>query len=117
MCVDKCVCVCVCVCAFTYEAHRYFCFRWLLIRFKREFETKDTMRLWEALWASQDPHLHLFVALAILRQHKAHMMAEDMGFDEVLQFVNGLALQIDCDATLKSADWLSQLSRCTRTPS
>lgn len=98
-------------------ANLYFCFRWLLIRFKREFETKDTMRLWEALWASQDPHLHLFVALAILRQHKAHMMAEDMGFDEVLQFVNGLALQIDCDATLKSADWLSQLSRCTRTPS
>ena len=28
----------------------YFCFRWLLIWFKREFSFPDTCTLWEALW-------------------------------------------------------------------
>ena len=28
----------------------YFCFRWLLIWFKREFSFGDTIRLWEVLW-------------------------------------------------------------------
>ena len=28
----------------------YFCFRWLLIWFKREFSFPDTCSLWEALW-------------------------------------------------------------------
>lgn len=69
------------------------------------------MRLWEALWGSQDKLLHLFYALAILRQHKHTMMQQEMEFDEVLKFVNGLALHIDCLQTLKDADSLSQMAR------
>jgi len=89
----------------------YFCFRWLLILYKREFAPQETMRLWEALWSSQDKLLHLFYALAILRQHKHKMMQEEMEFDEVLKFVNGLALHIDCLQTLKDADNMSQMAR------
>jgi len=89
----------------------YFCFRWLLIIFKREFSPDATMRLWETLWASNDSHLALFVALAILRQHKRKILEEEMEFDEVLKFVNGLALHIDCVQTLQDADWLSQVAR------
>ena len=55
-------------------------------------------------------YLHLFVAIAILRQHKEHMIKEEMEFDDVLKFVNSLALRIDCLQTLKDADWLSQLA-------
>lgn len=29
------------------SSNMYFCFRWLLIHFKREFSYPDTMRLWE----------------------------------------------------------------------
>ena len=89
----------------------YFCFRWVLIQFKREFTPADTMRLWEACWAAKDPHLHLFVAIGILRKHKQRMMEEQMGFDEVLELVNGLALRIDCLEALQHADCLSQLAR------
>ena len=89
----------------------YFCFRWVLIQFKREFTAEDTMRLWEACWAAKDQHLHLFVAIGILRKHKRRMMEEQMEFDEVLHLVNGLALQIDCVEALKDADYLSQLAR------
>jgi TBC1 domain family member 15 len=69
------------------------------------------MRLWEALWGSQDKLLHLFCALAILRQHKHKMMQQEMEFDDVLKFVNGLALHIDCLQTLKDADSMSQMAR------
>lgn len=29
------------------SGYLYFCFRWLLIRFKREFSFQDVLRLWE----------------------------------------------------------------------
>jgi hypothetical protein len=44
------------------------------------------MRLWEALWGSQDKPLHLVYALAILRQHKHKMIQQEMEFDKVLKF-------------------------------
>lgn len=28
----------------------YYCFRWILVRFKREFSLEDIKRLWEALF-------------------------------------------------------------------
>ncbi len=31
----------------------YFCFRWLLIWFKREFPFTDVMRLWEVIWTDK----------------------------------------------------------------
>lgn len=38
-----------------FEAHEcsnlYFCFRWLLILYKREFALGEVLRLWEALWS------------------------------------------------------------------
>ena len=40
-----------CVIFFFQESgNLYFCFRWLLIWFKREFSFPDTCSLWEALW-------------------------------------------------------------------
>lgn len=86
----------------------YFCFRWLLIMYKREFVPDDTARLWEALWASKDKKLHLYLAIALLRQHMTQMMEEDMEFDGVLKLINGLALKINCLDTLKEAHTLSQ---------
>lgn len=32
----------------------FFCFRWLLVRFKREFDFEDVCRLWECGWAAGD---------------------------------------------------------------
>jgi hypothetical protein len=87
----------------------YFCFRWLLIAFKREFALPDLLRLWEALWSRwRGPNLHLVMAAAILRQHHETIVAEDMGFDSVLKFVNNLSGQMDLLETLKAADVLAQ---------
>ena len=47
----------------------FFCFRWLLVWYKREFAWKDMMTLWEVLWTDYlTDQFHLFIALAILDQ-------------------------------------------------
>jgi hypothetical protein len=47
----------------------FFCFRWLLVWFKREFPWEDMLCLWEVLWTDYLTNkFHIFVALAILDQ-------------------------------------------------
>jgi len=46
-----------------------------------------------------------------MRSYKKDIMDEEMEFDEILKFVNGLAMRIDCLQTLKDADLLAQTAR------
>ena len=49
----------------------FFCFRWVLIAFKREFPFGDVLRLWEVLWTNYySTSFVLFVALAVLESHR-----------------------------------------------
>ncbi|KAM0008610.1 putative small G signaling modulator, Rab-binding protein [Helianthus debilis subsp. tardiflorus] len=85
----------------------FFCFRWLLIQFKREFEYEKTLRLWEVLWTHYpSEHLHLYVCIAILKRHRAKIMGEQMDFDTLLKFINELSGQIDLDPILRDAEAL-----------
>ncbi|KAG6739986.1 hypothetical protein POTOM_057618 [Populus tomentosa] len=85
----------------------FFCFRWVLIQFKREFEYKRTMRLWEVLWTHYlSEHLHLYVCVAILKRYRNKIMGEHMDFDTLLKFINELSGHIDLDSTLRDAEAL-----------
>ncbi|KAL5065146.1 hypothetical protein RYX36_026883 [Vicia faba] len=86
----------------------FFCFRWILIQFKREFEYEKTMILWEVLWTHYpSEHLHLYVCVAVLKRYRNKIMGEEMDFDSLLKFINELSGHIDLDATLKDAEALS----------
>ncbi|KAK1437462.1 hypothetical protein QVD17_03253 [Tagetes erecta] len=85
----------------------FFCFRWILIQFKREFEYETTLRLWEVLWAHYpSEHLHLYICVAILKRHRDKIMGEQMDFDTLLKFINELSGQIDLDSVLRDAEAL-----------
>ncbi|GKV17070.1 hypothetical protein SLEP1_g27623 [Rubroshorea leprosula] len=85
----------------------FFCFRWILIQFKREFEYEMIMRLWEVLWTHYlSEHLHLYVCVAILKRHRSKIMGEQMDFDTLLKFINELSGHIDLDAILRDAEAL-----------
>ncbi|XP_057785536.1 uncharacterized protein LOC131003077 isoform X3 [Salvia miltiorrhiza] len=85
----------------------FFCFRWLLIQFKREFEYDSTMCIWEVLWTHYlSEHLHLYVCVAILKRYRRKIMGEQMDFDTLLKFINELSGQIDLDSTLREAEAL-----------
>ncbi|KAK0570531.1 hypothetical protein LWI29_002800 [Acer saccharum] len=85
----------------------FFCFRWLLIQFKREFEYEETMRLWEVLWTHYlSEHLHLYVCVAVLKRYRRKIMGEQMDFDTLLKFINELSGRINLDAILRDAEAL-----------
>ncbi|XP_039051378.1 TBC1 domain family member 17-like isoform X2 [Hibiscus syriacus] len=85
----------------------FFCFRWILIQFKRELEYEETMRLWEVLWTRHfSEHLHLYLCVAVLKRYRSKIIGEQMDFDTLLKFINELSGQIDLDATLRDAEAL-----------
>jgi len=97
--------------------HLFFCFRWILVCFKREFPLDDVLRLWDALWAAQwtdgsghgwplCTHFELFVSLAILESHLPLMMRHLRSFDEVLMFIHSLSHQMDMATVLRRTEAL-----------
>ncbi|XP_014664180.1 PREDICTED: TBC1 domain family member 15-like [Priapulus caudatus] len=96
----------------------YFCFRWVLIIFKREFIFADIMRLWEVLWTDLPcENFHLLICLAILDTQKHIIIENQFGFTEILKHINDLSLSIDLELTLKKAEAIFlQLKECPDTP-
>jgi hypothetical protein len=85
----------------------FFCFRWVLISFKREFPFDDVLRLWEVLWTDYYSHgFILFVALAILESHRDMILRYLVEFDEILKYCNELSMTIELDSTLAQAEVL-----------
>ncbi|XP_058452903.1 TBC1 domain family member 17 [Malaya genurostris] len=83
----------------------YFCFRWLLVWFKREFSNKDIMQLWEVLWSGQPcPNFHLFVCVAILDQEMDVFISQQYTFTEILKHVNELSGNLNLLAVLEQAE-------------
>lgn len=95
----------------------FFCFRWLLVYFKREFDLDGVLRLWDSLWASEYGgaldvawpfcrRFELFVALAILESHEGPIVRHLKSSDEVLEYVHELAGHLDVHAVLRRASAL-----------
>ncbi|ORX99752.1 RabGAP/TBC [Basidiobolus meristosporus CBS 931.73] len=91
----------------TDSSNLFFCFRWLLIWFKREFEYENVMRLWEVLWTDHiSKDFHLFIALAIINQNRRVILEELTAFDEILKWANDQSMHIDLETTLCRAEVL-----------
>jgi hypothetical protein len=84
----------------------YFCYRWVLILFKREVTFEGAQRLWEALWARPQDHLHLYAAVALLSRLRRQILEEDLGFDGILELCVGLAGHVSVDQMLRDAEML-----------
>ncbi|WVW80626.1 hypothetical protein I302_102612 [Kwoniella bestiolae CBS 10118] len=85
----------------------FFCFRWILISFKREFKFEQVIKLWEVLWTNYySNQFVLFVALAVLQSHRDVLIRYLTEFDEVLKYANDLSGTIDLDTTLAQAEVL-----------
>ncbi|CAG8479286.1 5938_t:CDS:10 [Diversispora eburnea] len=91
----------------TESLNLFFCFRWILIWFKREFKFDEVLHLWEVLWSNYlCTQFHLFVALAILNKHRRVIIENLCQFDEILKYINDLSMTIPVDETLLRAETL-----------
>ncbi|KAA0190582.1 Small G protein signaling modulator 1, partial [Fasciolopsis buskii] len=70
----------------------YFCYRWLLLDFKREFKYEDVFAIWEVIWASRRLVAYdfgVFFALAFLQYYRDIILYYDMDLTEIIRFYNG----------------------------
>ncbi|XP_073949842.1 TBC1 domain family member 15/17 [Choristoneura fumiferana] len=87
------------------SGNMYFCFRWLLVWFKREFSHRDIMRLWEVLWTGLPcANFHLLICVAILDAESEVIINNNFGFTEILKHVNDLSMCLDVDKILSTAE-------------
>ncbi|NP_001372782.1 TBC1 domain family member 15 isoform 9 [Homo sapiens] len=100
------------------SGYLYFCFRWLLIRFKREFSFLDILRLWEVMWTELPcTNFHLLLCCAILESEKQQIMEKHYGFNEILKHINELSMKIDVEDILCKAEAISlQMVKCKELP-
>ncbi|XP_026523505.1 TBC1 domain family member 15 isoform X2 [Notechis scutatus] len=100
------------------SGYLYFCFRWLLIRFKREFSFQDILRLWEVMWTDLPcQNFHLLLCCAILESEKQQIMEKHYGFNEILKHINELSMKMDVDDILCKAEAVSvQMMTCKELP-
>lgn len=86
----------------------FFCYRWLLIHFKREFAFDEVLRLWEAIWSRHlGPHMHIYLAAAVLCIHRRAIMESDLDFDGLLKYCIQLSGRLDLAHLLRFAEKLA----------
>ncbi|XP_076628663.1 TBC1 domain family member 15/17 [Colletes latitarsis] len=87
------------------SGNMFFCFRWLLVLFKREFNALGIMKLWEILWTELPcKNFHLLLCIAILDTERNTFMENRYGFTEILKHINDLSLNIDLSGMLSKAE-------------
>ena len=72
--------------------HFYFCYRWLLLDFKRELTYQDVYRVWETIWSARklvSNHFVVFLALAMVRYYRDIIIENNMDFTDTIKFFNG----------------------------
>uniref|UniRef100_A0A8C6PJJ6 TBC1 domain family member 15 n=1 Tax=Nothobranchius furzeri TaxID=105023 RepID=A0A8C6PJJ6_NOTFU len=96
------------------SGYLYFCFRWLLIRFKRELSFQDVLRLWEVMWTGLPcQNFHLLICCSILDSEKQKIMEENFGFNEILKHINELSMKLNIEEILQKAEGLfHQIRSC-----
>uniref|UniRef100_A0A4W5L1P8 TBC1 domain family member 15 n=1 Tax=Hucho hucho TaxID=62062 RepID=A0A4W5L1P8_9TELE len=95
-----------------------FCFRWLLIWFKREFSFEDILSLWEVLWTRLPcENFHLLMATSILESQRGEFIGSDHDFNTILKHINELTMKLDLQTVLRGAEAnYLQLACCKKMP-
>uniref|UniRef100_A0A7N8XW03 TBC1 domain family member 15 n=1 Tax=Mastacembelus armatus TaxID=205130 RepID=A0A7N8XW03_9TELE len=91
-----------------------FCFRWLLIWFKREFSFEDILILWEVLWTRLPcNNFHLLIACSILESQRGELIGSNHDFNTILKHINELTMKLDLQTVLREAEGIYlQLIQC-----
>ena len=93
-----------------HASNMFFCFRWLLVLFKREFPFDQVLKLWDCLYARPQDNLHIFMCLAILIRHRDDILERRLNFDGLMEYCISLQGSIPLDTTLIDAENLFQAS-------
>ncbi|SMN21353.1 similar to Saccharomyces cerevisiae YDL234C GYP7 GTPase-activating protein for yeast Rab family members including: Ypt7p (most effective), Ypt1p, Ypt31p, and Ypt32p (in vitro) [Maudiozyma saulgeensis] len=78
------------------SSNLFFCFRMLLVWFKREFNFEDICGIWEIFWTDYySSQFQLFFMLAILQKNSEPIINNLNQFDQVIKYFNDLHNTMD----------------------
>jgi len=64
-----------------------YCYRWILIAFKREFDIESIFEIWEAWFSNYyHPDFNLFLVIAMLSLNRKIIIDENLMFDEIFAY-------------------------------
>lgn len=87
----------------------FFCFRWILVYFKREFGSREIPRVWDAILSCPlTRHYHLFVALAIVNKYRSTCAIVCKQSDDIFRFFSNLRMRLDAQDILSRSEALMQ---------
>ena len=76
--------------------------RWILLCFKREFNEKEALRIWEACWSHyQTDYFHLFICVAIVSVYGEDVIEQCLPADEILLHFSSLACHMSGELVLR----------------
>ncbi|XP_023324524.1 small G protein signaling modulator 2 isoform X2 [Eurytemora carolleeae] len=90
-------------------SHFYFCYRWFLLDFKREFEYSSVYLVWETIWAAarvSTEHFYLFIALGLVETYRDIILDRNMDFTDIIKFFNEMAERHQTDLVLAESKQL-----------
>ncbi|KAL3110068.1 hypothetical protein niasHT_015671 [Heterodera trifolii] len=95
-----------------------FVHRWILLFFKREFPSRDSLQIWEACWSRyRTNYFHLFIACAVVSIYGPDVVAQNLPHDEILFYFSSLSMHMDAHLILRKArGLLYQFHRLPRIP-
>lgn len=89
------------------SSNLFFCFRMLLVWFKREFEFKDVCSIWEVFLTDYySSQFQLFFMLAILQKNSEPIIQNLNQFDQVLKYFNDMHGTMDWNDLTTRAELL-----------
>ncbi|ELP84675.1 hypothetical protein EIN_173500 [Entamoeba invadens IP1] len=68
----------------------FFCFKWNALLFKRLFNEKDLLRVWDTIFAFPNRKMFYYITAAILKEYTTDIVSCLLSFDELMLFIQKL---------------------------
>jgi hypothetical protein len=83
----------------------FFCFRWFLVLFKREYNFEDILYLWGIIWSCPfTKHFDIFIACSMLLLYRESILMKTSNFDDMLSLMHHLSGHFDVIHVIDTAE-------------
>eukprot|EP00127_Corallochytrium_limacisporum_P004859 Clim_evm3s191 gene=Clim_evmTU3s191 len=90
--------------------HLFFCYRWFLLSFKREFAVQECAHAWMTIWRSTaGEYFKCLIAFAIIHSYRDVVLDQKMDVDDTLEFLGALSTKLDFRTVMMKARSLKTL--------
>ena len=79
-----------------------FCYRWIVLLFKREFNPQDCLSVWDRIFAYPDRKLYYFISSSIILKEGDQIVEQQKGFDGMVEFLQTMHKKIQLQVVFDS---------------